>query len=112
MPSEFLDHGGTRYAVQFTYAVPDDAWYVELSEAVPAPASRADIPDVLTHLPGPALLLAVVPDEDPTREPTICVSTVGHRDIPFEVMRWYMEKVAEEVDRCRTALVENRRSDT
>lgn len=100
-----------RYAVQFMYAVPDDAWYVELSEAVPAPASWTDIPDAVTYLPGPALLLAVVPDEDPTREPTISIPRVEERDIPYEVMRWYLEKVTEEVDRCRTAMVENRKGD-
>ena len=55
MPSEQLEHAGTRYAVQFTYALPDDAWYVELSEAVPAPAAWADIPHAAeAHLPGPA----------------------------------------------------------
>lgn len=61
MPSEQLEHAGTRYTVLFTYAVPDDAWYVELSEAVPAPAAWADIPNTETHLPGPAFLTAVVP---------------------------------------------------
>jgi hypothetical protein len=36
MPYEESEHAGHRYAVQFTSALPDDAWYVELSEAVPA----------------------------------------------------------------------------
>ena len=52
MPSEQLEHAGTRHVVLFTYAVPDDAWYVELSEAVPAPATWADIPNAETHLAG------------------------------------------------------------
>ncbi|GIJ26489.1 hypothetical protein Vqi01_16510 [Micromonospora qiuiae] len=97
--------------MQFMYAVPDDAWHVELSEAVPAPASWADIPTAMTHLPGPAFLLAVVPDEDPAREPTISISTVGERDIPYEVMCWYMKKITAEVDRRRTAVVETKKGD-
>ncbi|MFD8888877.1 hypothetical protein ACFV0H_41585, partial [Streptomyces erythrochromogenes] len=32
---------GRYYAIQFHYALPDDAWAVELSEAVPAPAAWA-----------------------------------------------------------------------
>jgi hypothetical protein len=48
---------------------PDDAWCVELSEAVPAPAAWAEIPDAETYLPGVAFLVAVVPDEDPDLSP-------------------------------------------
>ncbi|GAA4566492.1 hypothetical protein [Planotetraspora kaengkrachanensis] len=108
MPFEEFERAGARYAVQFTYALPDDAWYVELSEAVPAPAAWADIPNAKTHLPGPAFVTAVVPDEDPTREPTIHVHGDGkERAIPYEVLRWYMEKVSEEVERCRAGLIEN-----
>lgn len=111
MPWELLEHAGTRYSVLFTYAVPDDAWYVELSEAMPAPADRASIPNAETHLPGPAFLTAVVPDEDLTRAPTIVVHTNGERVIPYEVMHWYTEKVAEEVERCRAALIESSQGD-
>lgn len=101
MPSEQLLHAGRRYAVQFTYAVPDDAWYVELSEAIPAPEAWADIPGAETHLPGRAFLLAIVPDENPAREPTITVPSTPERIIPYEVMRWFMQHVADEVTRSR-----------
>lgn len=106
MPFESREHAGRRYAVQFTYALPDDAWCVELSEAVPAPASWADIPGAETHLPGPAFMVAVVPDEDPEREPTVHIHSSDEHVVPFEVMHWFMEKVAEEVERCRAALAE------
>ncbi|MEU2611134.1 hypothetical protein ABZ570_06020 [Micromonospora sp. NPDC007271] len=112
MPWEQLEHAGTRYAVLFTYAVPDDAWYVELSEAVPAPPAWASSPDAETHLPGAALLTAVVPDEDLIRQPTIVVHPDSERVIPYEVMRWYLGKVAEEVERCRAALIESSHNDT
>ncbi|WP_328708408.1 hypothetical protein [Microbispora hainanensis] len=74
---------------------------MELSEAVPAPAAGADIPNAETHLPGSAFITAMVPDEDPTREPTIHVHGNGEHAVPYEVMRWYMEKVAQEIERCR-----------
>jgi len=106
MPFEQWEHSGRRFAVQFMYAVPDDAWYVELSEAVPAPVEWADIPGAVTHLPGPAFMVAVVPDEDPRREPTVHFPSISEQVVPFEVMRWFMEKVAEEVERCRAALRE------
>ena len=104
MPVDQWERAGTRYALQYTYAVPDDAWYVELSEAVPAPTSWADIPNAATYLPGSAFLTAVVPDEDAAREPTICLHPASERTVPYEVMRWFMEKVTEEVERCRAAL--------
>ena len=99
MAVDQYEHAGTRYALQYTYAVPDDAWYVELSVAVAAPASWADIPNAATHLPGPAFLTAVVPDEDAAREPTICLDPRSEQVVPYEVMRWFMERVTEEVQR-------------
>ncbi|GGW16592.1 hypothetical protein GCM10018980_20050 [Streptomyces capoamus] len=39
MPAELREHAGRHYAIQFHYALPDDAWAVELSEAVPAPTA-------------------------------------------------------------------------
>jgi hypothetical protein len=101
VPFEHFECAGRRYALEFTYAVPDDAWYIELSEAVPAPSAWADIPGAFSHLPGPALLVAVVPDQDPAREPMIHVN--GKHAIPYEIVRWFMEKVGEEVERCRAA---------
>ncbi|MFI9103134.1 hypothetical protein ACIGXA_21690 [Streptomyces fildesensis] len=104
MPSELREHAGRHYAIQFHYALPDDAWCVELSEAVPAPAAWAEIPDAASHLPGTAFLVAVVPDEDPHLEPTVRVHSHAEQVIPYEIMRWFMENVTEEVERCRTAL--------
>ncbi|MCT4354223.1 hypothetical protein M5362_13900 [Streptomyces sp. Je 1-79] len=77
-----IPHEGGSYALQILYSVPDDAWYLELD-----------------HLAGnTTVLTAVVPDEDPSREPTVCVDPVsGHHRIPYDVMRWFMEQVAEEI---------------
>jgi hypothetical protein len=94
---ELRVHAGRHYAVQFFYAVPDDGWCVELSEAVPAPASWA--PDTETHLPGDMLMAAVVPDEDPSLDPTVHVRT--DQSIPYEIMRWFMDHVTDQVEYCR-----------
>ncbi|MFJ5934444.1 hypothetical protein [Streptomyces sp. NPDC093071] len=64
------------------YSVPDDAWYLEL-----------DLAAVQRNL-----ITAIVPDEDPAREPTVCFNPhATHTDIPYEVMRWFMHQVDEEV---------------
>lgn len=102
--SERRVHDGRHYAVQYHYALPDDAWCVELSEAVPAPTSWADIPGASTHLPGAPFLVAVIPDEDPSREPTVHVHDRDETVIPFVIMRWFMDLVADEVERCRSEL--------
>ncbi|WP_443220955.1 hypothetical protein [Streptomyces sp. 4N509B] len=47
--------------------------------------------------------MAVVPDEDPALEPTIRLHSPVEHVIPYEIMRWFMEHVAEEVQRCRAA---------
>ncbi|MEU6763940.1 hypothetical protein ABZ916_15625 [Streptomyces sp. NPDC046853] len=104
MPAELREHAGRHYAVQFHYALPDDAWCVELSEAVRAPEAWADVPGAATHLPGPAFLVAVIPDEDPDLEPTVHFHGDDEHVIPYAIMRWFMENVAEEVERCRAAL--------
>jgi len=108
MAAEVREHTGRHYAVQFHYALPDDAWCVELSEAVPAPESWADIPNAETHLPGAACLTAVVPDEDPDLDPTIRVHSPGGHAIPYEIMRWFMERVAEQVEGCRAGFATRR----
>jgi hypothetical protein len=100
---ELRVHSGSHYAIQFHYALPDDAWCVELSEAVPAPASWAEIPNAETHRPGTAFLVAVIPDEDPDLEPTVHIHSHDEHVIPYEIMRWFMEHVAEQVERCRIA---------
>ncbi|MEU9048103.1 MULTISPECIES: hypothetical protein [unclassified Kitasatospora] len=64
------------------YSVPDDAWYLEL--------------DLVREQR--AVVTAVIPDEDPAREPTVCFDPQGrHLDIPYEVMQWFMDQVAEEI---------------
>ncbi|GAA2531296.1 MULTISPECIES: hypothetical protein [Streptomyces] len=104
MPWELREHAGRYYAVLFHYALPDDAWAVELSEAVPAPVTGTETPNAaVTHLPGAALLVALVPDEDPNLQPTVRVYSPDERVVPYEVMRWFMELVADQVERCRIA---------
>ncbi|WP_406156328.1 hypothetical protein OG298_01495 [Streptomyces sp. NBC_01005] len=100
---ELRVHAGRHYAVQFHYALPDDAWCVELSEAVPAPAAWAEIPNAETHLPGAAFMVVVIPDEDPSLEPAVHIHSHDEQVIPYEIMRWFMEQVAEQVERCRLA---------
>ncbi|MFJ8444420.1 hypothetical protein [Kitasatospora griseola] len=106
---ELREHAGRHYAVQFHYALPDDAWCVELSEAVPAPAAWTEIPDAATHLPGAAFVVAVIPDEDPDPEPTVHIHSHDEHVIPYEIMRWFMEQVAEQVERRRAALAQEGR---
>ncbi|MEU6865884.1 hypothetical protein ABZ924_21965 [Streptomyces sp. NPDC046876] len=100
MPWELREHAGRHYALLFHYALPDDAWAVELSEARPASGN----PDAtVTHFPGPALLAALVPDEDPNLEPTFRVFSPDGHVVPYEIMLWFMDQVAAEVERCRIA---------
>lgn len=49
-PCEEREHSGRRYAVQFTYALPDDAWCVELSEARSVSVTGADIENAAKYL--------------------------------------------------------------
>lgn len=100
MPWELREHAGRHYAVLFHYALPDDAWAVELSEARPAPANSET---AVTHFPGSACLVALVPDEDPNLEPAVRVWSPDGRVVPYEIMRWFMEQVADQVERCRIA---------
>jgi hypothetical protein len=55
-------------------------------------------------VPGAPFVEALVPDEDPDIEPTVHTDIHDAHVIPYEVMRWFMEKVAEEVERCRASL--------
>ncbi|MFE9168851.1 hypothetical protein ACFYNZ_04870 [Streptomyces kebangsaanensis] len=103
MPAELREHAGRHYAVQFHYALPDDAWAVELSEAVPASVAWAENPSAESHLPGAAFMVAFVPDEDPHLEPTVHIHSHDEHVIPYEIMRWFMEQVADQVERCRIA---------
>ncbi|MFJ3941849.1 hypothetical protein [Streptomyces parvus] len=103
MPAELREHAGRHYAIQFHYSLPDDSWAVELSEAVPAPAAWAETPNAATHLPGSAFLVALIPDEDPDLEPTVRIYSPDEHVIPYEITQWFMEQVADQVERCRIA---------
>ncbi|MFE7614665.1 hypothetical protein [Streptomyces sp. NPDC057496] len=75
-------HPDGDYAITAMYSVPDDAWYLELDRV----AGQRN------------LMTAIVPDEDPAREPTVCFNPqAGHVDVPYEVMRWFMHHVDEEI---------------
>ncbi|PBC77089.1 hypothetical protein BX265_1826 [Streptomyces sp. TLI_235] len=104
---DLREHAGVHYAIQSHYALPDDAWTVELSEAVPAPAKWADVPGAPTHMHGTAFLAAFIPDEDPDLEPTVHIHSHDEHVIPYEIMRWFMEQVAEQVERCQAALTQD-----
>ncbi len=81
-----IPHPNGDFAITEMYSVPDDAWYLELNLVA---EQRA-------------LVTAIVPDEDPAREPTVCFDPHGrHLDIPYEVMRWFMEQVEGEISRSR-----------
>ncbi|MGW4650784.1 hypothetical protein [Kitasatospora sp. NPDC004289] len=70
------------YAITSTYVLPDDAWCLELE-----------------HVPGQrTVMIATVPDEDPAREPTVWFGGEGpHCEVPYEVLRWFTDRVGEEV---------------
>ncbi|MFL9657163.1 hypothetical protein ACJ7VE_26035 [Streptomyces sp. PB17] len=77
-----LRHPDGDYAITAIYSVPDDAWYLELDLV----AGQRN------------LVTATIPDEDPAREPTVCFTpSAEHTDVPYEVMRWFMQKVDEEI---------------
>lgn len=79
-------HPDGDYAVTAVYSVRDDAWYLDLDLVA---GQRT-------------LVTAIVPDEDPAREPTVCFSPdAGHVDIPHEVIRWFMHQVDEEIHASR-----------
>lgn len=107
---ELREHAGRHFAVEFLYALSADSWAVELSEAVPAPDTWADVPDSPEYLPGPAFLVGLVPDEDPSLEPTVHVRSHDGHVVPFDVMVWFMQKLADEVDRARAAFREAQES--
>ncbi|MFD9592001.1 hypothetical protein ACFWA9_04485 [Kitasatospora sp. NPDC059973] len=77
-----VTHPNRDYAITAMYSVSDDAWHLEL-----------DL--VREHR---AVVTAVIPDEDPAREPTVYFDPQGrHLDIPCEVMRSFMDQVADEI---------------
>ncbi|MEU0649229.1 hypothetical protein [Streptomyces umbrinus] len=81
-----LRHPDGDYTITAMYSVPDDAWYLEL--------------DLVAKQQ--TLVTAIVPDEDPAREPTVCFNPhAGHADVPYAVMRWFMHQVDEEIRTAR-----------
>lgn len=98
---DLREHAGRHYAVQFHYSLPDAAWCVELSEVVPASAAWTEVPNGATRLPGAALLVAVTPDGESDLEPTVHIHSHDEHVIPYEIVRWFMEQVADKVERCR-----------
>ncbi|MBF9073906.1 hypothetical protein [Streptacidiphilus fuscans] len=100
---ELRKHAGRHYAVRFRYALPDNAWAVELSEAVPAP-------DAWAHM------LVVAADVDGRLQVRVLIGDEGHQEVrpgqvglrvgdvgPYQIMRWFMEQVTGQVERCRIA---------
>lgn len=81
-----LPHPDGDYALTTMYSVPDDAWYLELDHA----AEQRTV------------MIAIVPDEDPAREPTVCVGRfAGDHCVPYDVFRWFMEHVDREIETSR-----------
>ena len=99
--SETREHGGRHYAVVANYSLSDDAWFIELSETVPAPAPGVDTVNAAKHAVDEVCLWAVVPDEDPSAEPTIRIRSADKHVIPYEIVCWFMEEVGRWVQRCR-----------
>ncbi|MFJ3904588.1 hypothetical protein [Streptomyces sp. NPDC090025] len=80
-------HPTAPYQLTTLYSVPDDAWYLELDDLADG---------------GRTLVVAVVPDEDPAREPHVHFDpNTGHRYIPYEVLRWFLDEVGAEIARSR-----------
>ncbi len=79
-------HPDGHYAITAMYSVIDDAWNLELDRV----AGQRN------------LVTAVIPDEDPTQEPTMCFFA-GHGDveIPYEVIRWFMGQVEDQISASR-----------
>ncbi|MER7823815.1 hypothetical protein ABTX85_14765 [Streptomyces sp. NPDC096097] len=77
-----FSHSGVDYVITSMYSVLDDAWYLEL-------AVSADQRHVAT---------AIVPDEDPRREPVVRFHPGGAPlSLPYAVMRWFLDRVEAEV---------------
>ncbi|MFF9631295.1 hypothetical protein [Streptomyces fradiae] len=68
------------YRITRTYALPEDAWHIELD-----------------HRDASRLVTAVIPDEDPAREPSFHLFAPDGHDVPYEVLVWFMAEAADEV---------------
>ncbi|MFK0116156.1 hypothetical protein [Streptomyces sp. NPDC090994] len=43
----------------------------------------------------------MIPDEDPDLEPTVHIHSHDEHVIPYEIMRWFMQHMADQVEGCR-----------
>jgi hypothetical protein len=94
------EHVGRWYAIQSCYDPSAEAWSIELSDAVPAPASWAEDPGAPAHMPGRPFVEAIVPDEDPRREPEVYFAD-HDGPVPLAIVQWFLGEVAEEVAEAR-----------
>lgn len=97
------EHNGIHYAIQHMYSVPDDAWYLELCLAS-APTGDLDGEWFGGIVEMDTFLIAIVPDEDPSREPVLSI----HRqhELPYSVLCWFMGYVVDEIDRAKLAMAQ------
>ena len=75
------------------YSLPDDAWMLELIVLAPASAAR--------QFAGTPIAVGEVPDEDPARDPVVRFPGLGDQALPHAVVRWFLDEVTAEVQRCR-----------
>lgn len=68
------------YRITRIYVLPEDAWHLELD-----------------HRDAKCLVTAVIPDEDPAREPSFHLFAPDGYDVPYEVLEWFMAEAADEV---------------
>ncbi|GAA3047774.1 hypothetical protein GCM10020229_68890 [Kitasatospora albolonga] len=68
------------YLTTTSYVLDDDAWHLELEDL-----RRQRL-----------LVTAVIPDEDPAREPALRFEPQDH-EVPYEVMRRFMDRVEAEI---------------
>ncbi|MEV7601558.1 hypothetical protein AB0O91_29765 [Kitasatospora sp. NPDC089797] len=77
---------GRAHGITAGYDLSDDSYVLELNRVTD----------------GRTLLAAIIPDEDPAREPVISVNPgLQPTEIPYEVMRWFLQQVEEEIDTVR-----------
>ncbi|MFJ8046177.1 hypothetical protein ACIRBX_37290 [Kitasatospora sp. NPDC096147] len=73
------------YKVAEVYSPSEDAWQLELR----GPQNQL-------------LMVALIPDEDPSEEPTLHYASPGpHTVVPYDVVRWYVDRVDEAIREIR-----------
>ena len=88
MSVEIWEHDGEYYSLLPTYVKGDEAWYFELSEALPTPDSWQG-----PRLPGTPSLTAAAHDPDVDKPPYVFAG--NGESIPFEVLTRFVNRVAE-----------------